>query len=124
MVRAMSQDGRGGGMTQTDADGRFEIKELLGGRYTLMVTKAGYVGMSYGQRRPEQQGTVLEIIDGTVVDKIAFSLPRGGVITGTVLVSPPLKKRRNLDMWSTGAGGGAHADPRRFFWVSSASRLR
>jgi hypothetical protein len=85
VVRAMSQEGRGSGMTQTDADGRFEIKELLGGRYTLTVTKAGYVSMSYGQRRPEQQGTVLEIIDGTVVDKIAFSLPRGGVITGTVL---------------------------------------
>jgi hypothetical protein len=85
LVRATSQDGRSGGMTQTDADGRFEIKELLGGRYTLMVSKAGYVSMSYGQRRPEQQGTVLEITDGTMVDKIAFSLPRGGVITGTVL---------------------------------------
>jgi hypothetical protein len=85
LVRATSQDGRSGGMTQTDADGRFEMKELRGGRYTLMVSKAGYVSMSYGQRRPEQQGTVLEIPDGTMVDKIAFSLPRGGVITGTVL---------------------------------------
>jgi hypothetical protein len=85
LVRASSQDGRSGGTTQTDADGRFEIKELLGGRYTLMVSKAGYVSMSYGQRRPEQQGTVLEITDGTMVDKIAFSLPRGGVITGIVL---------------------------------------
>jgi hypothetical protein len=85
LVRAMAQDGRSSGMTQTDADGRFEITELLGGRYTLTATKAGYVSMSYGQRRPEQQGTVLEIVDGTVVDKIAFSLPRGGVITGTVL---------------------------------------
>jgi hypothetical protein len=85
MVRAMSQDGRNSGMTTTDADGRFEIRELLGGRYSLSVSKAGYVTMSYGQRRPEQQGTVLEILDGTLVDKIAFSLPRGGVITGTVL---------------------------------------
>jgi hypothetical protein len=85
MVRAMSQDGRNSGMTTTDADGRFEIKELLGGRYTLTVSKAGYVTMSYGQRRPEQQGTVLEILDGTTVEKLAFSLPRGGVITGSVL---------------------------------------
>ena len=38
LVRATSQDGRSGSMTQTDADGRFEIKELLGGRYTLMVS--------------------------------------------------------------------------------------
>ena len=84
-VRAISQDGRSSGLATTDADGRFEIKDLFGGRYSLMVQKAGYVSMSYGQRRPEQQGTVLEITDGTVVDKIAFALPRGGVITGTVL---------------------------------------
>jgi hypothetical protein len=85
VVRAMSQDGRHSGMTTTDADGRFEIRDLLAGRYNLSATKAGYVMMSYGQRRPQQPGTLLEILDGTTVDKIAFSLPRGGVITGTVL---------------------------------------
>lgn len=85
LVRAFSQDGRSSGIATTDADGRFEIKELLGGRYNLTVSKAGYVTMSYGQRRPEQPGTVLEILDGTTVDKIAFALPRGGVITGNVL---------------------------------------
>lgn len=85
LVRAMSQDGRSSGMATTDADGRYEIKELLGGRYTLSVQKAGYVTMSYGQRRPEQPGTVLEILEGSVVEKLAVSLPRGGVVTGTVL---------------------------------------
>ncbi len=39
-------------------------------------------------------------------------------------VSPTMKKRRNLDGWSTAAGRGGHAEPRRCFWVSSASRLR
>jgi hypothetical protein len=111
LVRATSQDGRSGGMTQTDADGRFEIKELLGGRYTLMVTKAGYVSMSYGQRRPEQQGTVLEITDGTMVDKIAFSLPRGGVITGTV-----------LDEFGDPVAG-AQVNALRFRYVNGARRL-
>jgi Carboxypeptidase regulatory-like domain len=85
MVRAVSQDGRSGGMTTTDADGRFEIKDLLAGRYSLMASKAGYVQMSYGQRRPDQQGTLLEILDGQLVEKIAFTLLRGGVITGTIL---------------------------------------
>jgi hypothetical protein len=85
LVRAMSQDGRHSGMTTTDANGRFEIRDLLGGRYNLSASKAGYVMMSYGQRRPQQPGTVLEILDGTTVEKIAFSLPRGGVISGTVL---------------------------------------
>ena len=83
-VRATSQDSRSSGMASTDADGRFEITELLGGRYMLSVQKAGYVSMTYGQRRPEQPGTVLEITDGTVVEKIAFALQRGGVITGMI----------------------------------------
>lgn len=85
LVRVSSQDGRSNGVTTTDADGRWEIKDLLGGRYTINVSKAGYVSMSYGQRRPEQPGTPLEVLDGQMVDKIAFSLPRGGVITGVVL---------------------------------------
>ena len=85
LVRVSATDGRSGGMTTTDADGRFEVKELLAGRYSVSVTKAGYVTMQYGQRRPEQQGTMLEILDGQLVEKIAFALPRGGVIVGRVL---------------------------------------
>jgi hypothetical protein len=85
LVRAMSQDGRSSGMALTDEQGRFEIKELLAGRYTVNASKAGYVSMSYGQRRPEQPGTVLEILDAQLVDKMALVLPRGGVITGTIL---------------------------------------
>ena len=85
LVRAFSADGRGTGMALTDAQGRFEIKELIAGRYNMNVTKAGYVNMSYGQRRPEQQGTMLDILDGQLVEKIAFSLPRGGVLTGSIV---------------------------------------
>ncbi len=44
--------------------------------------------------------------------------------TGLPWMSPTSKKRRNLDRWSTLTDGAVHADPRRFFWVSSASRLR
>jgi hypothetical protein len=85
LVRAFSQDGGGSGFATSDANGRFEITELPGGRYTINVSKAGYVAMAYGQRRPEQQGTILEIPEGATVEKLGFSLPRGGVITGNVL---------------------------------------
>ena len=84
LVNARSQEGRGGGMATTDGEGRFEIRELPGGRYSVSASKAGYVSMQFGQRRPEQAGTVLEIVDGQTVEKIAFSLARGGVITGHV----------------------------------------
>src|SRR5436190_23039916 len=41
-----------GQSTSTDADGRYEIKDLAGGRYTINVTRSGYLRLSYGQRRP------------------------------------------------------------------------
>jgi hypothetical protein len=86
-VRAMSQDGRGsGGMTSTDAQGRFEIKELPAGRYSITASKAGYVTMQFGQRRVDQPGgTILDVLDNQVVERIQFALVRGGVITGRVL---------------------------------------
>ena len=34
-VRAMSMEGRGGGVTNTDGNGAFEIKDLPAGRYTV-----------------------------------------------------------------------------------------
>ena len=85
MVRAFSTTGGagGGGVTSTDGDGRFELRDMPAGSYNISVSKAGYVTMSYGQRRPNQGGgTLLEVRDGQLVEKIAFSLPRGGVITG------------------------------------------
>lgn len=86
MVRAMAADGRGGGSSSTDAQGKFEIKELPAGRFTVSASKAGYVLMQFGQRRVDQPGgTILDVLDGQIVEKIMFALPRGGVVTGRVL---------------------------------------
>ena len=84
-VRAMSMDGRGSGVTGTDAEGRYEIKDLAGGRYSISATKSGYITSQYGQRRPGEPGTPLEIADGMAADKLNFTLARGGVIAGRVL---------------------------------------
>src|SRR2546429_5633890 len=40
-------EGRG---TLTDDSGVFDLTELPGGRYTLTVSKTGFVSLSYGQR--------------------------------------------------------------------------
>lgn len=84
LVRAVAQDGRGGNMASTDAQGRFEIRDLPAGRYTVSATKAGYITMQFGQRRADQvqRGTILDVADGQTVERILFALPRGGVITG------------------------------------------
>ena len=84
-VRAMSMEGRGGGVTSTDAEGNYEIKELPAGRYNLMASKGGFVQGNYGQRRPGEPGTPIDLSDGQTADKVNVVLSRGGVISGKVV---------------------------------------
>src|SRR4051812_26053016 len=75
----------GGRGMLTDDNGLFDLTELPAGRYTLTVSKSGFVALSYGQRRPLQAGTPLQLADGQQLKGIAFQLPRGSVIGGRVL---------------------------------------
>lgn len=85
-VRAVSNDGRGGGgVTSTDSEGNYEIKELPAGRYSISASKSGFVQGAYGQRRPGEPGTPLELGDGQTADKVNFTLARGSVISGKVV---------------------------------------
>src|SRR5204863_2296546 len=68
----------------TDDNGAFELTELPAGRYTLSVSKAGFVSLTYGQRRPLQPGTPLQLADGQQMRSVNFNLPRGSVIAGHV----------------------------------------
>jgi len=84
-VRAMSMEGRGGGVTSTDAEGRYEIKDLPAGRFNLTASKGGFVSGNFGQRRPGEPGTPIDLSDGQTADKVNFVLARGGVISGRVV---------------------------------------
>src|SRR3954467_10283049 len=75
----------GGRGVLTDDQGVFDLAELPAGRSTLTVSKSGFVSLSYGQRRPLQAGTPLQLADGQQLKGIAFQLPRGSVIGGRVL---------------------------------------
>lgn len=68
----------------TDAEGRYEFSELPAGRYNVNVSRSGYVGLSFGQRRPFEQGRPLDLGSAQEADKIDFALPRGGVIAGRI----------------------------------------
>lgn len=68
----------------TDAQGRFEIRELPAGRYTVTASKGGFVTLQFGQRRPGESGTPLEIGDTQTLDKVIVGLPRGSVIAGRI----------------------------------------
>jgi Carboxypeptidase regulatory-like domain len=74
----------GGRGVLTDDNGLFDFLELPAGRYTLGVSKSGFVGISYGQRRPLQPGTPLQLADGQAIRGIEFRLPPGSVIAGHV----------------------------------------
>jgi Carboxypeptidase regulatory-like domain len=68
----------------TDRDGRYAVEGLPAGRYTISVSKAGFVSMAYGQRSPLRTGKPLSIRDGEQVRGVDFRLPRGSVISGRV----------------------------------------
>lgn len=85
LVRVMAPDSQDQRMAHTDDQGRFEIRELGGGRYTVIVSKTGFVSITYGQRRPNERGTPVELAPGATVENLSIGLPRGGVVTGQIV---------------------------------------
>lgn len=69
----------------TDGEGRYEIKGLPAGVYTIIAAKPNYVRTSWGEPRPEGPGKRITLTDGQMLDKIDLRLVRAGVITGRVL---------------------------------------
>ena len=74
-------DGRS---TSTNVRGEYELKDLPEGRYTITVTRSGYLPMQYGQRRYGELGKPLQLDEGRTIERIDFTLPRAGVLTGRI----------------------------------------
>jgi carboxypeptidase family protein len=71
--------------TSTNLQGRYELKDLLPGRYVLTVRRAGYLSLQYGQRRPGDQARPIRISNGQILEDVDLSLPRTGSMLGRVL---------------------------------------
>ena len=69
-----------------------ELTALPEGRYTLTAGKTGFITLSFGQRRPLQAGTPIQLVDAQQLTGLDFRLPRGSVITGHIFdeVGDPL----------------------------------
>jgi hypothetical protein len=99
-------------MTTTDEQGRFELKELAGGRYTVTASKGGFVTLQYGQRRPSERGTPIDLPAGQTLEKLVIGLPRGSVIAGRIVdeFGEPLT--------------GAQVSVQRYAYVNGVRQLR
>ena len=82
-VRATSADTRSARLSTTDADGRFELRDLPAGRWTISATKGGFVTQQFGQRHPFESVEPIDLADGQRFTA-NFTLSRGSAITGRV----------------------------------------
>jgi hypothetical protein len=73
-----------GRAVQTDESGHYQLRELPAGRYTVAASKAGFVSVNFGQRRPLRAGRPVEVRDGQRLRDIDFRLPRSSAINGRV----------------------------------------
>jgi hypothetical protein len=69
----------------TNDEGQFGFVALPAGRYTMTASKAGYVNITYGAKRPGRPGTPIQLADGQKLEKANINLPRGSVVTGVVV---------------------------------------
>ena len=84
VVRIVGQVGRVARAATTDADGRYEIKDLAADSYTVTASRPGYVTIEYGQRRAFERGTLVKLGEGEILDKVDITLPRPSAIVGRV----------------------------------------
>ena len=76
-------DGSGNRLATTDGEGHYELSNLPAGTYRLTVSRAGFSSLQFGQRRPFETPSQIELSEGERVTA-NLSLPRAGVIYGRV----------------------------------------
>jgi hypothetical protein len=99
-------DGRSSRLATTDADGRYELRDLSAGSYRLAVSRTGFVPLQFGQRRPFEAAAAINVTEGARAEA-NVALIRGGVIYGRVLdqTGEPLIGTRVQALRSRSSGG-------------------
>src|SRR5580765_9016896 len=65
----------------TGLDGRYEVRDLPAGQYTVSAERSGFMTLRYGQRRPFETPRQLRVLDGQTIERIDFALPRTASIS-------------------------------------------
>ncbi len=84
-VQLSSAELRGGRSAVTDEQGHFAFSALPAGRYTMTASKASYVAIAYGAKKPGRPGTPIQLADGQHLERATITMPRGAVVTGRVI---------------------------------------
>ena len=71
--------------TTTGADGRFELRGLRAGRYTLSARRTGYLASPARARSCAPQAMPIDVASGETVETIDFKLTRAGAIAGRIV---------------------------------------
>lgn len=98
----------------TDGEGRYEIRDLPGGRFMLSVSpgrfRAMYLGTAGAAPGQGRGGRIVEVADGQILKDVDFAMTRAGAITGRVVdeFGEPMSNVR-VTLVASGAGRGASA---------------
>lgn len=71
-------------MATTDDQGRFIVRDLPAGTFSLHASKTGFVPLYYGQRRPFERRATIPLTEGEKASA-DVGLPRAGAITGRIV---------------------------------------
>jgi hypothetical protein len=102
----LSVDGRSSRLATTNAEGRYELRDLAAGEYRVTVSRTGFVSLQFGQRRPFEAASTIRLAEGGRAEA-NVALIRGGVIYGRVLdqYGEPLIGTRVQALRSRSVGG-------------------
>jgi len=97
----------------TDNEGHYDFRDLPAGKYSISVTKSGYVNVQYGQTRPFEQGKSIELVETQPMDKADITMPRGSVISGRLVdeFGEPMPDATVTAMRSTWTNGKRRLQP-------------
>jgi len=68
----------------TDEQGHFLFQNVPAGPYDLQVSRNGYVGAEYGQKKPGAPGAILTLVSGQRMTDLVFKLVHTAAISGHV----------------------------------------
>lgn len=80
----LTADGGSSRLAATDVEGRFQLLDLPAGTYSLTVSRAGFSSLQFGQRRPFEAPTRIDLSEGEGVTA-NLALPRAGAIYGRIV---------------------------------------